>query len=299
MNSPLVSIIVISYNASKSIEETLDSILSQTYSPLELIVADDHSPDDTALICKKWIEKHGDRFSKCLLIVNEENKGISANSNIAVRASSGEWIKIVGDDVLLPDAIENNLSFAIETNSEIVTSCATRFSDSTKEIINTVPGEDYQFPKTAKEQYIAHIKTKLKAPSPTWFYKRELYDKLGGYDEHFRSLDDMPLLLKMLKSGHALSFLPKVTLKYRITQTSLSSSRGKTGKQKQPYYQSRSSYYYELVVPELKKNRLYGVLICKNLIHFLYRKKIYCPDNSLRRYLFGMCFTIMSKLENF
>ena len=299
MKNPLVSIIVITYNASKSIEDTLDSILSQTYSPLELIIAEDHSPDDTAIKCKKWLEKNGNRFVKSTLIVNDENKGISANSNIGVRVSSGEWIKIVGDDLLVPDAIENNLKYAIETGNMIITSRATRFSDSTNEILDTIPSDYYQFPKTNHEQYLAHIKTRLCAPSVTWFYKRELYDILGGYNEYYRSLDDMPFLLKMLKSGYSLSYMPKVTLMYRITQTSLSSSKGKTGKQKQPYFQSRSGYYHELVVPELKKNKLYGVLLRKNLVHFLFRKKIHSPDNSFMRYLYGICFTILAKFENY
>ena len=299
MNTPLVSIIVISYNASKSIEDTLDSILSQTYPHLELIIADDHSTDDTAVKCENWISKNGGRFVRSLVIVNEENKGISANTNIGIKASTGEWIKIVGDDLLMPDAIESNLKFALEQGCLIVTSRATRFSDGTNEVLNTVPDDSYRFPKTNHEQYIAHIKTRLVAPSPTWFYKRELYDGMGGYDEHFRLLDDMPLLLKMLKSGYSLTYLPKVTLMYRITQTSLSSSRGKTGKQKQPYFECRSGYYHELVVPELKKNRLYGVLLRKNLVHFLFRKKIYSPDNSLRRYLYGICFTIVAKFENY
>ncbi len=299
MSKPLVSIIVITYNASKTIIETLDSIKSQTYSPLELIIAEDCSPDDTAEKCKKWLDDNSDRFVRSKLVVNNENKGISANSNLGVLASSGEWIKIVGDDILIPNAIEINLAFAIENNCAIVSSRATRFLDGTGETINTIPPDGFVFPSSNHDQYIAHIKTQLGAPSPTWFYKRQLYDDLGGYDEHYRLLDDMPFLLKMLKSGYVLSYLPKVTLLYRITQTSLSSSKRKTGKQKQPFFESRSGYYHELVIPELKKNKLYGTLIRKNIMHYLFKKKIYSPDKSVRRYFYGVLFTLMSKFENF
>lgn len=299
MSNPLVSIIVITYKASNSIVETLDSIKSQTYSPLELIIAEDCSPDDTADKCKQWLDENSDRFINSKLIVNKENKGISANTNIGIRASSGEWIKIVGDDLLLSDAIENNLNFAIENNCDIVTSRARRFVSETGEELDVVPVDDFVFPVSNHDQYIEHIKTRLIAPSPTWFYKRELFDKLGGYNEHFRLLDDMPFLLKLLQSGYVLSYLPKITLLYRITQTSLSSSSGKTGKQKQPYFESRSGYYHELVVPELKKNKLYRTLIRKNILHFLYKKKIFSPDKSVMRYFYGSLFTLVSKFEKF
>ena len=113
MKTPLVSIVVASYNASKTIIETLESIKAQTYSPLELIVADDCSQDDTAVKCEEWLAKNQNRFVRSKLIVNEENKGISANFNIGVRASSGEWVKIFGDDILLPDAIEKNVALPL------------------------------------------------------------------------------------------------------------------------------------------------------------------------------------------
>ena len=129
METPLVSVVVISYNASKSIIETLDSIKSQTYSPLELIIADDCSKDDTAIKCKDWLTVNQGRFVRSKLIVNEENKGISANFNIGIQASTGEWIKIFGDDILLPDAIEKNVAFAIEKDCDIVFSRMNHFSE--------------------------------------------------------------------------------------------------------------------------------------------------------------------------
>lgn len=146
MSNPIVSVIVVSYNASRTILETLESIRLQTYSPLELIIAEDHSTDDTALKCEKWLAENSKRFISSKLIVNEKNLGVSANLNVGIRASSGEWIKVIGDDVLLPDAIERNVNFASVNNCNIIVSMMQLFIEETGEKLNTIPAKDYQFP---------------------------------------------------------------------------------------------------------------------------------------------------------
>ena len=296
MSNPLVSIVVVSYNASKTIIETLESIKTQTYSPLELIIADDHSTDDTAHKCEKWLEENGDRFVNCKLIVNEENRGVSANENIGIRASSGKWVKALGDDVLVTDAIEKNVAFATKNSSDIIVSRIQPFLDETKEQLSAVPATDFLFPSSNRDQYIAFIKDKLNCPSPTWFYKRDLYNRLGGFNEHFRLSDDVPFAYKILESGCCFSYLPEVTVLYRVKSTSLSNSKSLTGKQKQLFFESRSAVYRELQAPALRKNRLYGTLVRKNLSYFFYKKKIHSRDDSLARYFYGALFTITKKL---
>lgn len=296
METPLVSVVVISYNASKSIIETLDSVKSQTYSPLELIIADDCSKDDTAIKCKDWLTVNQGRFVRSKLIVNEENKGVSANLNIGIQSSTGEWIKVFGDDILLPDAIEKNVAFAIENDSEMVVSKVKYFSDETKEVLKIIPKDDYIFPVSSHEQFLAHIQQVLVNPTPTWFYKRTLYDRLGGINERYRLSEDVPFAFKMLESGGRFSYLPEVTVLYRITNTSLSNNKQSTGKQRQPYYESRSAVYYELHAPALKKNKLWGTLMLYNMQWFLYKKKIYSKDTSLKRYFYGALLFVITSL---
>lgn len=293
MSNPLVSIIVVSYNASNTIIETLDSIKAQTYSPLELIIAEDHSTDDTAEKCKMWLAENSGRFANSKLIVNEENRGVSANLNIGILASNGAWIKTLGDDVLLPDAIEKNITFATQNDSSIVVSMVQQFVDETGERLDTLPPKDYQFPISNRSQYLACLKDKIIMPSPTWFYKRELYTRLGGYDEHFRLSDDIPFAHKLLEAGFCFSYLPEVTVLYRIKSTSLSNSKSLSGKQKQPFFESRYAVYREIQAPALRKNKLYATLIHKNLYYYFYKKKIYSRDHSLARYFYGALFTFI------
>ena len=298
MNSspPLVSIIVISYNASKTIIETLESIKLQTYSPLELIIAEDHSTDDTAKKCEEWLSKNSSRFVNSKLIVNVENQGVSANLNIGIQASTGEWIKTFSDDVLVSDAIEKNIAFASANNSNIVVSMVQPFIDETGEKLDTMPAKNYKFPTSYHDQYMAFLKNKIMMPSPTWFFRRDLYNQLGGYDIRFRLSDDIPFAHKIFESGNCFSYLPEITVLYRVKSNSLSNSKGLTGQQKQKYFNSRSAVYYELFAPALKKHRLWSTLILNNLLWFFYKKKIYSKDNSFARYFYGAFFTIIRML---
>ena len=81
----LISIVVITYNNSNYIEETLESIKSQTYNNIELIVSDDCSTDKTVEITEEWIDKNRDRFANVKLITTPVNTGISKNCNRGLR----------------------------------------------------------------------------------------------------------------------------------------------------------------------------------------------------------------------
>ena len=107
MTKSLVSVAVVTYNSSKTVVETLDSIANQTYPDLELIVSVDCSTDNTVEICREWIEAHKERFVRTELLTVEKNTGVSANMNRGADACQGEWVKdIAGDDVLLPECID-------------------------------------------------------------------------------------------------------------------------------------------------------------------------------------------------
>ena len=80
-DTPLVSIIVITYNSSKYVLETLESAYNQTYQNIELIISDDCSTDDTVEVCKKWVDEHKDRFVRSEIITTPVNTGIPVNCN--------------------------------------------------------------------------------------------------------------------------------------------------------------------------------------------------------------------------
>ena len=108
----LVSVVVITYNSEKYVIETLESIYAQTHKDLELIISDDHSTDNTVGICRQWCNLHKERFSDVEIIESAVNTGIAPNANRGYSLARGEWIKgIAGDDLLMPDCIEQYLAF--------------------------------------------------------------------------------------------------------------------------------------------------------------------------------------------
>lgn len=86
--------VVITYNSSKTVVETLESIKAQTYQNLELIVSDDCSPDKATIeTVQKWLDANGSRFVHAELVTADRNTGVSGNINRGVAKSHGEWIK--------------------------------------------------------------------------------------------------------------------------------------------------------------------------------------------------------------
>ena len=113
---PLVSVIIPAYNAAGTIERALQSVFSQSYAALEIIVVDDGSADDTpALLRRLSASRPG------LTVLTQPNAGVSAARNRALSACSGKYIRFVdADDTLPPDSIAHMVLRAEQDRSELV-----------------------------------------------------------------------------------------------------------------------------------------------------------------------------------
>ena len=101
---PLVSIVVVSYNQGKYIRENLNSIKAQTYPNIELIVADDASPDNSVEIFNEWLTKHNYPAKRNF---HNKNTGLATVLNECVEMVTGKYVKLIAaDDFLHPESIE-------------------------------------------------------------------------------------------------------------------------------------------------------------------------------------------------
>ena len=112
----MISVIVPAYNVEKTIKRTLDSILKQTYSELEVVVIDDGSTDHTGKIID-WYQK---KYPKKIRVFHVPNEGVTAARMRGVRAAKGTWIGFVdGDDEIDPDMYEKLLKNALKYHADI------------------------------------------------------------------------------------------------------------------------------------------------------------------------------------
>ena len=102
--SPLVSVIIPTFNRGWIIKEAIESVLAQDFTDFELIVVDDGSSDDTAEIL--------DAFGGDIKIIRQSNRGVSAARNRGIEASAGRWIAFLdSDDLWLPQKLSRQVSF--------------------------------------------------------------------------------------------------------------------------------------------------------------------------------------------
>ena len=244
----LVSVCVVTYNSSRTVVETLDSIHDQIYPKLELIVSDDCSTDDTIEVCRKWLEAHKERFERTSIIQMKENSGVAANLNSAIRETRGEWLKyIAGDDLLLPNCVSDNMEFVSQNeNDGIVFSNVREFyvdAEGNRVLTDTYqPAESAKqyYYKTAEEQYERILRCCF-TPSNSVFLKRSLAVE-QPFPEQYPYNEDDPHWLHLTKQGIKLSFFDKTTVLYRIGE---SISKGRVNAfVGEKYHYSRLAYLY-------------------------------------------------------
>ena len=221
---PLVSIVVITYNQSKYILETLESTKSQMYQNIELIISDDFSTDNTVEVCVDWLKENSGRFLNVKLIVSPRNTGIAANCNRGINASAGKYIKMLaGDDSLPPESILEYVKFVISTGCEICCSKLKMFGED-KDLIKKNEIE-YNRLYRGIEKDLAYQKKmnarQLFVPGAGLFYSRDLFNVVGGYDERYPFVEEWPFSTKVLNSGNKIYLLDKYLYNYRVYLGSL------------------------------------------------------------------------------
>lgn len=225
VNEPLVSIVVITYNSSNYIIDTLDSIAQQTYHNIELIVSDDGSTDDTLSKVQVWIDNHKGRFIRASFLSDGCNHGTVKNINRGVNYAEGQWIKsIAGDDTLSENAIERYLEYVrLKPECKICVCGVNIFTTDGIEIGGLQEQYDSML-KTCDENIEEQKKRIMKEmlfPGPTYFYKKDLWTEIGGYDEHYKLSEEWAFCYYALNHGYRIFCLYEKLVNYRLSSSSV------------------------------------------------------------------------------
>ena len=193
---PLISIITVAYNAAGTIEQTIKSVVNQSYENLEYIIIDGGSTDGTLDIIKKY----KDRID---FWISEPDKGIFDAMNKGIEIAKGELIGIINAD----DWYE----------SDIISNIADRFKNTDKKAV--IHGllrnlKDEQF-YSIKGNSIRVLKYDM-IQHPTCFIPRSVYQQFGKYDIKYKYSADYDLVLRYVESGIQFKFIEQVIANFRI-----------------------------------------------------------------------------------
>lgn len=233
--TPLVSIILLTYNSDRFVLETLESVKAQTWQHIELIISDDGSTDQTVMICSNWLVENQQRFNKTQLITVAQNTGIPSNCNRGLHASVGEWIKMIGgDDILLANCIDDNLAYSRNFQDTcFIVSDLQEIDEQSVTIRDKVVNEGLKFitsMASAKKQLKAYTRWPAFLNVPTFFCKREVIERIGYCDENFRIYEDTTMVIRILENDYKLHYMKKPTVAYRIHLNAISRNESVNGR---------------------------------------------------------------------
>jgi len=191
--NPLVSVVTIVYNGERYIEQTINSVLNQTYSNIEYIIIDGGSNDNTVPIIKKYEDK-------IAFWVSEKDKGISDAFNKGIARATGEIIGILNaDDWYEADTIQTVVN--IIEQYDVAYGDVQYWKKETKSFIQIGDAEYLE-----KEVSVLH---------PTVFVKKACYEKVGTFDTNYKCAMDYDLLLRLKLSNCKFVYIPSVLTNMR------------------------------------------------------------------------------------
>lgn len=202
-DKPLVSVIIIFFNAKKFLREAVESVFAQTYNRWELLLVDDGSTDSSTKIALRYV-KRNPRKARYLEHAGHTNRGMSASRNLGVRNSRGAYIAFVdADDIWLPKKLERQVPILNSHPEAALVFEATLFWHSwkrggggdLKQDIGVPPNTLIKPPKLLN----MFLRNEDAVPSTCSFLiRRNTFDRHGGFEEAFRGMyEDKAFLTKV------------------------------------------------------------------------------------------------------
>ena len=211
MSRPLVSVVIPAFNAERFLGEAIESVLAQTYEPLETIVVDDGSSDGTVAVAGAYSE---------VTVIEQPNAGPSAARNRGFAASRGDFIAFHdSDDLMTTDKLEVQAGVLI---NEAEVGCVLAEQELLVE-----PGAELPFwVEGSKVPILMPPRPPELADEPmvhpmTMVVRREVFERIGGFDESMRAAEDFDWMLRASEAGIEIARLSEVLLRRRVHPDSL------------------------------------------------------------------------------
>lgn len=216
---PLVSIIAACYNHAPFVVEALESIRSQTYGNIELIITDDGSKDDSVAIINQWIAQHN---MDCTFIVNEKNEGICKTFNKGLACCHGKYFQVIAcDDVMLPHKIQEQVAVLEAAKEEV----AVVYTDAIvinehSEIIQNSFDDFWGFKKEQPQNMLESLIQQNTIIAPSSLVRLAIVNQIGQFDEQL-CYEDWDMWLRLVRDYQFIK-MKEPLVKYRHFSTSMS-----------------------------------------------------------------------------
>ncbi len=182
-HNPLVTVLICAYNGEKYLNQTIESVLTQSYTNLEVLIVDDGSGDGTRQIIEGAKEK--DRRIRAIF---KQNGGLASARNVGFREAQGEWIAIIDhDDLCYPNRIEEQLNVSNQFKNANLVFCNTHYIDEKGKIL----GDHFSINKLSlpfpfiKQNEATNLLLKYGGfvDTESLFIKKKVFEKVGPFDE--------------------------------------------------------------------------------------------------------------------
>ena len=199
-----ISVIIPTYSYGRFLRDAIDSVLAQTVAPLEIIVVDDGSTDDTPEI----VASYGDRIR----YIRQQNAGVGAARNSGIAAARGEYLAFLdSDDIWLPEKLARELA-CLEADPGLgLVHCGVEMFDASGTV---------RISMTGREGWIAHELLRLDreviaSVGSCPLVPKRVVDEVGGFDESLPPSEDWDFVYRVALR-YRIGFVPMVLVRYRL-----------------------------------------------------------------------------------
>ena len=221
-DKPLISVIVPVYNVQNYLKRCVDSLLNQSYTQLDIILVNDGSTDGSGPICEDLA-----RQDKRIRVFHQENAGVSAARNFALRQAQGDYVTFVDSDDFVEESYLEHLYTALHKNDADIAICNfTSFNEERQSFLFFLKSEDY-FEKIYTVQEWLGQETMARynmylvfAFSTLKLFKRELFE--GIYFPLHRVREDDATIYKLYLKAKRIAYINEGTYYYSQRSDSLS-----------------------------------------------------------------------------
>ena len=205
---PVVSVVVPLFNYEDHVLSTLDSISLQTFQPIELLVINDGSTDNSEGVVLSWLENHSGRFVNSRLISHTHNAGLPCARNTgAVLARSDQVFFIDADNLIYPDCISTHVTALAQSDAAFAYSILEVFENQQR-LMGTATFSRDRLKKANHIDAMALV-------------RRPILDAMGGYKIIKEGWEDYDLWLRFEEAGYHGIHIPEILGRYRVHGNSM------------------------------------------------------------------------------